>query len=126
MVQLVPLVAHDHAELVPAGALGGDEHLAAQFLTLVVQGHFVPAQSGDLGGPHTGRPAADNHDPLLAERRPQMVLTLGRFGAGRRVLHAADGLVEAHPTVAVLVAGDAVADLLGAPFSGFPGEVRIG
>ncbi len=85
----------------------------------------MAAQRGDLGRPHARRAAADHHDPLLPQRRLQMVLALGGLRARRRVLHAADGLVQPHAAVAVLVAGDAVADLLGAPFPSLHGEVGI-
>ena len=115
-----------HAELVAAGALGGQQHLAAQLVAALVQGDLVPAQRRDLGGPHAGRAAADDHDPLLAQRRPQVVLALGGLAAHRRVLHAADGLVEADAAVAVLVAGDAVADLLRASLARLGDEVGVG
>ncbi len=54
-----------------------------------------------------------------------MMFALGGLCPHRRVLDATDGLVQTHAAVAVLVAGDAVADLLRATFPRLAGEIGV-
>ena len=125
LLELRVQVADDAAELFPQRHLRRDQHLAAQCVSLFDQRHVVTAPRRDFRRLHAGRAAADDDDLLSRRRRLQRADAQRLLLPGRRVVDAADvhQLVDGVDTP--LIAADAFADVIEAPFPGLLDDLGV-